>query len=195
MSPLQVHPTNILTSDFDYLISPPPLMNGIHYPFRNPSFSNLQPPLQSNPKCRQPPKLLLRQCKLRQCGNLLFCLLGPLLNPVLDRPDPQLVILLNRLPSTGQRNGVLRRAPTWVKSVANPVFGQVGRQRNKDFARGVAVGIVLRVVSLWRWTAFICIIFAVAVVSLWWWSAFICIIFAVAEAAELFGDSFDGGFG
>lgn len=62
--------------------------------------------------------------------------------------------------------------------MADPVFGQLGRQRNKDFAGGVAVDIVLRVV-----------------VSLWWWAAFICIIFAVAEAAELVGDSFDGGFG
>lgn len=75
MGPLHIQPTQILALNLHKLRPPPPLMDPIHNPFRNPGLADLQRLVQPNSNTPQPLQLLPRNQQLRQHRQLLLLLL------------------------------------------------------------------------------------------------------------------------
>ena len=133
MSPLHVQLTNILTNDPHDLRTPPPLVDPVHDPFRDPGLPYLQPLLHPQPYRRQPPYLRVRQAQLRQRRRPLPLRRRPLLLLLLLC---ELVLPQEGGAGAGERDGVLRRAPAGVDGVADAVLGEEVREGYENLAGG-----------------------------------------------------------
>uniref|UniRef100_A0A7C9CLM8 Uncharacterized protein n=2 Tax=Opuntia streptacantha TaxID=393608 RepID=A0A7C9CLM8_OPUST len=142
MGPLHVKPTDILTHNLDNLRTPPPLMNAIDNPLRNPRLPEHHLPLHPNPNRRQSPNLRPRQCQLRQSWRLPLLLLLLLdLAPLSLNHPPKFMEPHSRIPCTRVRNRVLGTGPARVKCMPDAVIWDLAGIRDENLPNFRQLGI------------------------------------------------------